>query len=78
MDYIHHWTFQGVDTSHFVTPQEGDIKIIGGVEYEYVLVNGLLKLIPTYELPKKRENAGDKPEARNAVLRIKPSTKHPE
>ena len=52
---IHKWTFQGVDTSHFIEPKEGDTKIVNGIEYEYVLVNGLLKLIPAYELQEKRE-----------------------
>lgn len=50
---LHKWQFQGVDTSHFVRPREGRVKMIGSVEYVYVNKNKKLVLVPKYEIQKR-------------------------
>ena len=42
---IHHYTFQGVDTSHFRIPQQGDVKVVNGVRYVYVQIGDRLRLM---------------------------------
>jgi hypothetical protein len=49
---IHKYTFQGVDTTKFVKPKEGQRKIFSGVEYRRAMVGGKWQWIPIENKPK--------------------------